>query len=133
LAKSGTFYKKGDIVSAPFPYQDDSEIEKYRPVLLLAPHSMKGWICSYITSKVNKEGAISISQNDMKDGRLECYPSFLLPSLLYTLNSELIDRKYGTLKDEKVEEVVNLLITILQQTSQSPPTSKALQRPSKPF
>jgi mRNA interferase MazF len=67
LAKSGTFYKKGDIVSAPFPYQDDSELEKYRPVLLLAPHSTKGWICSYITSKINKEGAITISQRDMKE------------------------------------------------------------------
>lgn len=134
-SESEVFYKKGDVVDAPFPYQTDSEEEKYRPVLILAPTLIKGgFISAYITSKSRREGVIAILSSDFKEGSLNNYDSSVIhPSTLYTLDASLIRKKYGTLKDEKVDEVVNALVNLLQQPPESPPVPKAWQRPKKPY
>lgn len=136
MIESDAFYKKGDIVDAPFPYQEDSEQKKYRPVLILAPSLIKGGlVCAFITSKSRKDGVIAISAKDFKEGMLsnDYDSSYIQPSTLYTLNSQVIRKKYGTLKDEKLDEVVKALVNLLQKPPESPPTSKAFERPKKPF
>jgi mRNA interferase MazF len=134
-SESEVFYKKGDIIDAPFPYQTDSETEKYRPVLILAPTLIKGgFISAYITSKSRREGVIPILSTDFKEGSLSNYDSsFIQPSTLYTLDAKLIRKKYGTLKDEKVDEVIQALVDLLQQPPESPAVPKAWERPKKPY
>jgi mRNA interferase MazF len=135
--KSNDFYKKGDIVDAPFPYQipqDDSEEEKYRPVLILAPAQIKGgFICAYITSKSHRLGVVPIFARDFKEGTLSYDPSYIQPSTVYTVDAGLIRRKYGTLKDDKVDEVIKALVDVLQKPSETPPTAKAWERPKKNY
>jgi hypothetical protein len=67
-SESDIFYKKGDVVDAPFPYQTDATEEKY-----------------------------------------------------------------GTLKDEKVDEVIETLVKLLRQPPESPPVPRAWERPRKPY
>ncbi len=133
VTKSNIVYQKGDVVDAPFPYQEDPDEEKYRPVLLLAPRLTKGWICCFITKNPHQQESITINTRDFKEGNLTYDPSFVIPSILYTLNSESIRNKYGALKDQKVDEVIQSLVSLLQQPPQAPPSSKAWERPKKPY
>jgi mRNA interferase MazF len=133
LTKSNASYQKGDVVDAPFPYQSDSEEEKYRPVLVLAPTPTGGLLCAYITTKSHRDGVIPILAKDFKEGMLGYDASYVQPSTVYTLNADLVRTKYGTLKDDKVDEVVKALVDLLQKPPESPPTAKAWERPKKPF
>lgn len=139
LTKSDNFYKKGDIVEAPFPYQSDAEQEKCRPVLILAPVPLGGFICAYITSKSHRDGSIPILAMDFKEGglskkgKISYDSSYIQPATVYTLNGENIRFKHGTLKDEKVNEVTQTLVDLLQQPPESPPIAKAFERPKKPL
>ena len=139
MAKSDNFYKKGDIVEAPFPYQSDAEQEKCRPVLILAPVPQGGFICAYITSKSHRNGSIPILAMDFKEGGLSkksstSYdPSYIQPATVYTLNGDNIRFKHGTLKDEKVDRVTQTLVDLLQKPPESPPIAKVFERPKKPI
>lgn len=130
------FYKKGDVVYAPFPYQDNPEEEKERPVLILAPVlAGKGFICAYITSNSNKRsGMIEIKRRDFKEGHLDdgYEASYVKPDCISTLNRELFRRKCGTLRDEVVDKIIQTLIELLQKPPQSPPSPKSIERPPKP-
>lgn len=130
------FYKKGDVVYAPFPYQDNPEEEKERPVLILAPAlAGKGFICAYITSNSNKRsGMIEIKRRDFKEGHLDdgYEASYVRPDCISTLDRELFRRKCGTLRDEVVDEIIQTLIKLLQEPPQSPPSPKSIERPPKP-
>ncbi|MBE9014291.1 type II toxin-antitoxin system PemK/MazF family toxin, partial [Pseudanabaenaceae cyanobacterium LEGE 13415] len=102
MSDSIIFYKKGDVVLAPFPYQENVEKEKLRPVVLLAPSDTGGFISAYTTSKSHRSDLIKIQVKDFKEGRIDDFaPSYVRPNILYTVATEVIRRKYGTLKDEK--------------------------------
>ncbi|NCR55777.1 MAG: type II toxin-antitoxin system PemK/MazF family toxin [Microcystis aeruginosa L211-07] len=130
------FYKKVDVVYAPFPYQDNPEEEKERPVLILAPVlAGKGFICAYITSNSNKRsGMIEIKRRDFKEGHLddEYKASYVKPDRISTIDRELFRRKCGTLRDEVVDAIIQTLIELLQKPPQSPPSPKSIERPPKP-
>ena len=132
MSQPSIFYKKGDVVTAPFPYQEDPEEDKVRPVLLLAPTNttIQGFICAYITTqeKPHREGIITINKKDFKEGHLDVYmPSYIHPYVLYTVSLKAIQVKKGTLNDEVVETIVKMLTELLQTS----PIPKALERPKK--
>jgi mRNA interferase MazF len=130
------FYKKGDVVYAPFPYQDNPEEEKERPVLILAPVlAGKGFICAYITSNSNKRsGMLEIKRRDFQEGHLDdgYEASYVRSDYISTLDRELFRRKCGTLRDEVVDAIIQTLIELLQKPPQSPPSPKSIERPPKP-
>lgn len=68
-----------------------------------------------------KEGYIN---NDYK-------ASYIRPDIVYTLNKSLIERKYGTLKDEVVDKVIQTLIELLQKLPEVPSVPKSFERPPK--
>jgi mRNA interferase MazF len=132
LSNSNIFYKKGDVVQAPFPYQEDVNQSKLRPVLLLAPSAPGGFISAFITSKSHWKDSIKIQYNDFMEGCIENYaPSYVRPELVYTVATECVRKKFGTLREEKLTEIVDCLVTLLQQAPESPPVSPALQRPQR--
>jgi mRNA interferase MazF len=132
LTKPVVFYKKGDVVDAPFPYQTNSEETKFRPVLVLAPALTGGLVCAYIT-KSHRDTSIPVRITDFQEGKLEYEPSYIQPSTLYTLDAKSVRKKYGTLKNEKVSEVIEILVNLLQKSPDIPPTTQAFERPKKPF
>lgn len=117
-------------MEAPFPYQSDAEQEKCRRVLILASALQGGFICAYITSKSHRDGSIPILVTDFKEGNLSkkgsiSYDaSYIRPHIVYTLNGENIRFKHGTLKDEKVDEVTQILVNLLQKPPESPPIDR---------
>ncbi|WP_445633647.1 hypothetical protein NSTC745_05338 [Nostoc sp. DSM 114161] len=59
--------------------------------------------------------------------------SIIHPSALYTTKKDLVLRKVGSLKDEKIDKVITAIIEILQEPPSSPtPASKALERGKPP-
>jgi mRNA interferase MazF len=116
-------FKKGDVVVAPFPYQSDPKQGKDRPVLILAPTPVGGFICAYIT-KSRLDDTTPIYTTDFKDGSLNYSPSFLQSYTLFTINASQIVFKCGTLKDDKVRESIQKLVDLLlpePKISQDPP------------
>jgi len=132
---ASNFYKKGDVVLAPFPYSSDADTEKTRTVVILAPTlSGSGFICAYTTSNPNqREGTIEIKTEDFQSGRRDDYSSsFVRPDIIYTVDKNLIIKKYGTLKEEKINVIIRILINLLKKPPESPPVPPSLQRPQRP-
>jgi len=133
LSQPSIFYKKGDVVNAPFPYHEDPSTEKDRPVVLLAP-TKHGFICAFIGSKPQPSGKeiIPINKKDFKEGHLDVYtPSYIHVYSLFTVDSKVIREKKGTLNDEVVDTIVKTLTELLQQPPMQQPTSKTFERPRK--
>ena len=70
---------------------------------------------------------------DFKEGYIENHePSYVRPEIIYTLATKTIVKKHGTLKDEKVDEIVNSLVNLLSKPPESSPATPVFQRPSPP-
>ena len=108
----------GDIVVLPFPFSDLSE-SKVRPAVVLARANQSDWILCQITSNPYGDAqAIVIAQTDFQSGTLRLQ-SYARPSKLFTANEGLIISIEGTLKPEKLNEIREAIIEILNQTDES--------------
>lgn len=93
---------KGDVVVAPFPYSDFSQVKR-RPNLVLAVLQGQDVILCQITSKpVSNPNAIAINNADFATGGLR-ENSKVRPDKMITIDRELVLYKVGSLKPEKVE------------------------------
>ncbi len=102
----------GDIVIIPFPYSDLSK-SKLRPALIIADIDKSDHIMLQITSKFYDDKHTSIiSQNDLTTGNLN-FDSYVKYSKIFTGNDSLIAKVIGTLKPEKVNEIINQIIDLL--------------------
>ena len=135
MTKSKFFYKKGDVVDVPFPYQDDPKKQKHRPVVILATDlSKQGFIYAYITSNsIKKPGIIEIRRKDFREGYINnnYQASYVRPDRICTLNKEVITKKYGTLKDDVMDEIIKTLTNLLQNPPETPSFPKSIERPKK--
>ena len=104
----------GDVVVLPFPFSDLSE-SKVRPAVVLARANKRDWILCQITSNPQ---AVVIAQTDFKSGMLRLQ-SYARPSKLFTANEGLIISIEGTLKPEKLTEIREAIINILNQADES--------------
>ena len=94
----------GDLVLAPFPYTDLSEV-KIRPAVVLADVGMYDWILCEITSSIQMRAQhIPITQADLAMGRIR-RDSWARPDRLTTLNERVFHRTLGRLTDTKLAEV----------------------------
>jgi mRNA interferase MazF len=133
LTSKETVFKKGDVVNSPFPFSEDIEELKNRHVLVLAEPRKGEFLCVYMTTKSHRDGAIEVLKKDYKTcNRVDYDPSFIDPGKVATISSELFTTTYGTLKDEIVNRVVESLVDLLRKPPQTPQTSPALERPTRP-
>jgi mRNA interferase MazF len=133
LTSKETVFKKGDVVNSPFPFSEDVEKTKYRPVLVLAEPRKGEFICIYMTTKSHRDGAIEVLRKDYKICHQVDYdPSFIVPGKIATISSTEFTTIYGTLKDEIVDLMVESLVDILKKPPQLPQTSPAFERPTRP-
>ncbi|MCF8095624.1 MAG: type II toxin-antitoxin system PemK/MazF family toxin [Desulfobacteraceae bacterium] len=104
--------KPGDIVSIPFPYTDLST-RKRRPVLVLTiPDNRGDFISLPVTSVPTEEAAVCIKTDSLSQGNLP-KTSWARYDKVFTLSTSSIKRKYGTLRDEIVEQIKDNLCTHL--------------------
>ena len=105
---------RGDMVVTHFPFSDLKSVIK-RPALVLVNLEEKDIILCQITKIERKDkNNIQLSQEDLKFGNLKL-KSFIRPSKLFTLEKSLISYKLGTLKDNKIKEVINKVTSIFNQ------------------
>ena len=104
---------KGDVVVIPFPFSDLSG-SKRRPALVLADLPGSDIILCQITSRNRKDKfSIALSQNDFTNGGLPVL-SYIRPNRIFTADKNIIIRKAGTLKSALTKNIIEQLISILE-------------------
>ncbi len=103
---------KGDVVVVPFPFSNLAEAKR-RPALLVAELEGDDRILCQITSRHFKDRyAVGINDADFEEGSLK-KDSNVRPNRLFTADSRIILYRAGHLKAERVGEVVERIINIL--------------------
>ena len=104
---------KGDIVVVPFPFSDLST-SKRRPALVLAASRVDDLILCQITSQtVRDDMAVTVAESDIEDGTLNT-ESNVRPNKLFTADKSIILYRVGTLQKEKLNEVVENVVKLIQ-------------------
>ncbi len=106
-------FVKGDVVVIPFPFSDLTR-SKRRPALIVSNLLGDDLILCQITSKnVKDEYSIEIRDVDFLEGGLR-QESNVRPNKIFTADSDIILYKIGSLRREKVEEIINKIVKILK-------------------
>ena len=104
---------KGDVVVVPFPFSDLIQ-SKRRPALVISNLKGDDIILCQITSQNILDGySIHLKDEDFQEGSLK-KPSNIRPNRIFTADAHIILYKLGTLKNEKIEEVINKIILIIK-------------------
>jgi mRNA interferase MazF len=106
-------FVKGDVVVLHFPFSDLSQAKR-RPALVVATLTGNDLILCQITSQtVTDSYAIAVVNADFTTGGLN-QNSNVRPNRLFTADRGIILYKAGELKADKLKEVINKIIDILQ-------------------
>lgn len=105
-------FVKGDVVVVPFPFSDLSQ-SKRRPALVMATLQGDDVILCQITSQqVRDDYAVALTEADFLTGSLR-QASNLRPNRVFTADQGILLYKVGIICPEKMAQVINQLITIL--------------------
>ncbi len=107
-------FESGELVVIPFPFSDLSK-SKMRPALLIADSKNDDFIMIQITSKSYDDiYSIQISNKDLDYGSLN-FDSYIKYSKVFTANSNIISKRIGKLKRNKLNKVINELVKLLKE------------------
>ncbi len=107
-------FVKGDVVVVPFPFSDLTNAKR-RPALVLAELPRNDLILCLITSQLVVDNYTTlIADDDFETGSLN-RTSYVKSNRVFTANERIIADKAGKLKPDKITEIINKLIAILQQ------------------
>jgi mRNA interferase MazF len=99
----GTF-AIGDVVLVPFPHADFSRFKK-RPALVAGLAEFDNLILCQITSKTyTSKRAIRLDNSDFTIGGLDL-SSYIRPDKIFTAEQPIIEKKVGSLENNKLETV----------------------------
>jgi len=105
---------KDDIVVIPFPFTDLTGSIR-RPSLVIV--DLKGddlILCQITTQERFDEYSIPLNDNDLKEGSLRRENSNIRPNRIFTADRHIILYRIGRLKEEKMKEVIEKIIQIIQ-------------------
>ena len=106
-------FVKGDVVVIPFPFSDLTHAKR-RPALVVSELSGDDLILCQITSQsISDQYAISLIDEDFQSGSLK-RKSNIRPNRIFTADTHIILYKIGHVKNEKLSEVINKIIQIVQ-------------------
>jgi mRNA-degrading endonuclease toxin of MazEF toxin-antitoxin module len=108
-------YPPGSVVLVPFPFTDLSG-RKRRPALVVSPEGFhdEDLILCAITSQLPErlpEWEIPLEAGDMVEDKLP-KKSVVKVGKLFTMHRNLIARRFGTAKEQKLQEVLSKLRTL---------------------
>ena len=104
---------KGDIVVLPFPFSDLSNFKK-RPALVITTLKSDDLILCQITSQnISDEYAVTLSNEDLVSGNLK-RKSNIRPNRIFTADEKIILYKVGSLKENKLNQVIGKIIEIIK-------------------
>ncbi len=104
----GMKIKPASIVGIPFPYTDLST-RKRRPVLVVTHPDQRGdFIGLPVTSVQTEEMAVCIEKETIESGNLP-KTSWVRYDKIFTLSTDLIKKRYGTLRNEDFDKILSSL------------------------
>jgi mRNA interferase MazF len=107
-------FVKGDVVVVPFPFSNLSQ-SKRRPAIVITALEGNDAILCQITSKDIKDAyAISLDDTDFASGGLR-QPSNIRPNRLFTADNHIILYRAGSIKKEKLLQVVEKVVDIIKE------------------
>jgi len=105
---------KGDVVVVPFPFSDLTAAKR-RPALVIAELSGDDLILCQITSnKITDPYSIELNDNNFESGNLN-KTSNIRPNRIFTADKKILLYKVGHLKNEKISESIDKIISILKK------------------
>ncbi|MDI6811625.1 MAG: type II toxin-antitoxin system PemK/MazF family toxin [archaeon] len=105
---------KGDVVVVPFPFSDLTQAKR-RPALVIAELEGDDLILCQITShSIRDTYAVSINENDFETGTLR-RRSNVRPNRIFTADRHIILYRVGHLKPEKINQIIERIVSILRQ------------------
>jgi mRNA interferase MazF len=105
---------KSDVIVVPFPFSDLTQ-HRRRPALIIAELDGDDVILCQITSQHIKDGyAVSVVDDDFETGGLK-QKSNVRPNRIFTAHRHIILYRVGRLKSEKVNGIIEKVITILRK------------------
>lgn len=105
---------KGDVVVVPFPFSDLTQAKR-RPALVVSKLEGDDLILCQITSQFIKDNyAISLTDKDFVKGSLK-QQSNIRPNRIFTADSHIVLYKVGSLKTEKLNEVIEKIVEIIRK------------------
>jgi len=106
-------FAKGEIVLFSFPFTDLSN-RKLRPCLILSEEMKQDILLCQITSQAIAKDIYSIELREKEtfEGSLMLH-SYIRTNMLFTASKNQINRKVCKVKEEKYQEVVKRIITII--------------------
>jgi mRNA interferase MazF len=106
-------FVEGDVVVIPFPFSDLSD-SKRRPALVLKILPGDDIILCQITSQnLSDKYSIKLLTEDFDDGGL-VHPSNIRPNRIFTAYKNIILKRIGKLKKEKLRHVIVQICTLLK-------------------
>lgn len=113
-------YPPGSVVLVPFPFTNLSG-RKSRPALVVSPEGFhdEDLILCAITSQLPErfsEWEISLEAGDMVEERLP-KKSIVKVGKLFTMHRDLIARRFGTVKEQKLREVLGKLRALFARSA----------------
>jgi mRNA interferase MazF len=105
-------FTRGDVVVAALSYSDFSGAKRRPALVVAAPDGLDPVLC-LITSQGRGDGFdVPVTKSDFVTGGLRG-DSNVRTRHIFTLDSEVIDYRAGTLKGGKVTEVVDRIVEML--------------------
>ena len=105
-------FVKGDVVVLQFPFSDLSG-SKPRPAFVVTQLNGDDVILCQITAQFREDNRISLKNDDFMSGNLN-RDSYIRPDHLFTADSTKISYTAGTIRPEKIEEVISEIINIIR-------------------
>jgi mRNA interferase MazF len=132
LEKSLEDLRKGDVIAVSFPFSDGSGAKR-RPALVIAASDRHNILICPITSKPGRDYEIKLEDQNFSGGKLDLSPYYIRPNIIATADKSNVTRYVGRVKTEKVSQVIDQIIAILQKPPEPPPpASPALERGKRP-
>ncbi|MBI4546763.1 MAG: type II toxin-antitoxin system PemK/MazF family toxin [Ignavibacteriae bacterium] len=109
--------KQRDILLIPIPFTDLQAVKR-RPVLVLSNdnynESTDDIVVAAITSNIEeKQFGVLIEASDVQEGLLK-RTSLIRADKIYTLNQQIIVKRFRRLKQETYRNVVNAIRTLIE-------------------
>jgi|SRR3989344_4053873 len=109
--------EQGDLLLVPFPFSDQSG-RKVRPVIVVSnadfnEHSDDAIVVG-VTSNISKDKyTLLLLSDDLEEGKLSTQCCVKVENIL-KIDKELIIKKIGKIKREKMEKIRGLLMSVIR-------------------
>ena len=106
-------FVKGDVVIVLFPFSNLTNAKK-RPALVITQLNRDDAIVCQITKQNVPDGySIELKAAEFSNGDLPIDPSYIRPNRLFTVDTNIVERKVGSLTKAKIDEVIEKIIAII--------------------